>query len=419
MTLHAGKTFPRLNHFPAQLFGGDPTGLPAPQIDGQLPRHRHNGLFAFAGVTAGLQQNVFPLLDGFALGLELDHAPGQFEQQISESGVAVFGDAQVQMALAAGTDPAAQTAEGTDLTAIGEALPVAHFILGGGQRQRPATEGPELGRLLLDGGGQRVELFLHGVKHGAIELQPFAQPAGELFEQLGPLTVVPPIAQLTVMSLGEHQAFAHGVEPLAFAAELFALPADTAALFFLRRGDADDGEGFGVSGEVTIQPTDQFGGIGFVGVDPFAEGVEFHGADDEASDAPGGELAGQTETARTGFVDGIDFIGQGELLFDERCERGARIDPLRWLRARAVELADDPQVLGMLIDAEEQPVARWFYRLRGVGGCGEVSLLLGMRVGLHIKPLVNGLVGPRILFRPHFKLPLVAALANTHAILGR
>jgi hypothetical protein len=93
-----------------------------------------------------------------------------------------------------------------------------------------------------------------------------------------------------------------------------------------------------------------------------AQRVEFHGADDETNDAPGGKLAGQAETARPGFVDGKDLLGLGELLFDERCERGAGIDPLQWLRARTTELADDPQVLGVLINAQEEVVARRFAR---------------------------------------------------------
>lgn len=262
---------PGLNHFPTQLCRGDSSRLPAPQIHRQLPGHRDNGLFAFAGVTAGLQQNVFPLLHGFTLRLELDHAPGQFEQQISQPRVAMLSDAQVHVALPTGTDAATQATERTDLAAIGEATPRADFIGGGGQGQGPATKGPQFGRLLFHRGGQGVELFLHGVEHGPEKLQPFTQPGGQLFEQLGPLPVVPPIAEFTVMPLGEHQTFAHGIEPLAFAAELFALPADTAALFLRRRGHAHGGEGFAIAREVTVQPADQFGGIGLVGVDALAQ----------------------------------------------------------------------------------------------------------------------------------------------------
>ena len=73
----------------------------------------------------------------------------------------------------------------------------------------------------------------------------------------------------------------------------------------------------------------------------------------------------------------------------------------------------------MLIDAQKDAVVRRFCRLHGRGGCGEVNLILVMSVGLHINPEVDGLVGRRIPVRPRFKLPPVAALANTHAILGR
>ena len=401
------------------MFGRDAPGLPAPQIDGQLPGHRDNGLFAFASVTAGLQQDVLPLLHGLALRLELDHAPGQFDQQVAQPGVAVFGDAQVHVGLAAGTDPAAQAGQRTDLSPIGEATPVADLILGGGQRQRTAAEGAEFGRLFFHRRGQGGELFLHGGQHGAIKLEAFTQPGGQLFPQFGPLAVVPPIAQFAVMPLGEHQAFAHRIEPLAFAAELFALAADTAALLLRGRGHAHGGESLVIAGEIPVQAADQFGRIGLVGVDAFAEEIELHGPDDVTGDPPGGELPGQPETARPGFIDGKDLLGLGELFFDEHFEVGAGIDPLRRLRACAIELADDPQMLGVLIDAQEDAVVRRFCRLRCARGCGDFNQILVMSVGLHIEPMFDGFVGRRMTFRPHFKLPPVAALANTHAILGR
>jgi hypothetical protein len=80
------------------------------------------------------------------------------------------------------------------------------------------------------------------------------------------------------------------------------------------------------------------------------------------------------------------------------------------LGARAVELADDPQIGGVLIDAQEDPLASRFCPLRGRWSCGEVVLV--MSVGLHVDGGVDVFIG-------HLKLPPVAALANTHAILGR
>ena len=64
----------------------------------------------------------------------------------------------------------------------------------------------------------------------------------------------------------------------------------------------------------------------------------------------------------------------------------------------------------MLITAQAAALAAGFWRLRGGLGCGE--LVLVMSVGLHTDVGVDVLIG-------HLKLPPVAALANTHAILGR
>ena len=82
-------------------------------------------------------------------------------------------------------------------------------------------------------------------------------------------------------------------------------------------------------------------------------------------------------------------------------------------------MAHHPQVLGMQIDPQEDAFIPRICPLRRGQSCGVVNLVLVMSVGLHINPVVDGLVGQRIPLRPHFKLPPLAALANTHAILGR
>jgi hypothetical protein len=69
----------------------------------------------------------------------------------------------------AGTDPAAQPGQRTDLTSVIETVPVADFIGGGGQRQGPTTQGPHFGNLRLHGVGQSLELFLHRLQHSAEE----------------------------------------------------------------------------------------------------------------------------------------------------------------------------------------------------------------------------------------------------------
>ena len=73
----------------------------------------------------------------------------------------------------------------------------------------------------------------------------------------------------------------------------------------------------------------------------------------------------------------------------------------------------------MLIDPQEDAFVLRFCHLRRAESCGVVNLVLVMSVGLHINPVVDGLVGQRSPLRPHLKLPPLAALANTHAILGR
>lgn len=96
---------------------------------------------------------------------------------------------------------------------------------------------------------------------------------------------------------------------------------------------------------------------------------------------------------------------------DELLEVAPGVKALWRLGAGPIELADDPQVGGVLIDAQENAVVYRLCHLRHAWGCGEVNLILVMSVGLHIDDGVDVLIG-------HLKLPPVAALANTHAILG-
>jgi len=186
--------------------------------------------------------------------------------------------------------------------------------------------------------------------------------------------------------------------------------ADTAALLLFGRGHANDGEGFAVARQVTIQPADQFGSVGFVGVDAFTQQIQFHRPDHQALDTPADQLAGQDEAARAGFIDRVDLFGQGQLFFDESLQVATvGIDALGRLSAGAIELTHDAQIGRMLINAQQDPLIRRFGDLRIGGDCVEVRT---MSVGLHIREGVD------CVFH-RLKLPPVAALANTHAILSR
>ena len=65
--------------------------------------------------------------------------------------------------------------------------------------------------------------------------------------------------------------------------------------------------------EVAIQFQGQFAGIGLVGHHPFMLRIEFDRMHDKGRDAEGGELPVEVKTARPGFVNHEDLVGQGEL----------------------------------------------------------------------------------------------------------
>jgi hypothetical protein len=387
-------------HFPAQLLWSHSPGLPAPEVHGQLTGQGDDGLFAFAAMYTARQQDLFPFLDGAALGLETDHAPGQFDEQVAQAGVAVLGDGQIQVGLAAGTDTATQAGQGTDLFTVIEAMPVTHFVGGADQGQRSQAQGTGWAGLGDERLGQRLELLIQGQQDGTEEGQTFDQPSGQLEGQFLPAAGLPPMT-FDAVALAEHEAPAHSFQALTFAAELFTLTGDTTALFLLGRGHADHGKSLAVAGQKAIQPADQFGGVSFIGVDAFAQLVEFHGADDEHLNAPGFELAGQAETAGAGFIDGEDLFGLGQLLFDKSFQRQTWIAALRRLSAGAVELAHDAQVGGVLVNAQEDALVGRVCALRIIGDCGEN---LVMSVGLHINDEVNCLL-TNLRCRPSRLLP--------------
>ena len=169
----------RLHHDPAELCGRDLAGLPAPEIHGQLPGQRHERPFFLSRGSLGIEQNMFPALDGLALGLIEHHAPGQFDQGPADAGVAGLGDGEITMTLARTAHPAAQSGVTADLLAVLETRPVAQFREQGSKREGTQTFGPLLGSQRLDLLGQGLELFLDGGNEFAPDVQARVQPFGK------------------------------------------------------------------------------------------------------------------------------------------------------------------------------------------------------------------------------------------------
>ena len=94
-----GSPVKRLHHDPAELFGRELAGLPAPEIHGELAGQRHQGALLLPRGRLGIQQDMLPTLDGVALRLVEDHAPGQFDQGPADAGVAGLGDGEITMTL--------------------------------------------------------------------------------------------------------------------------------------------------------------------------------------------------------------------------------------------------------------------------------------------------------------------------------
>ena len=333
-----------MHHDPAELFRGDLAGLPAPEVHRQLPGQGHDCAFALAGGGLGIEEHVFPALDGLALRLIADHAPGQFNQGPAHAGVAGLGDGQVAMAEARTADAAAQAGVTADLLAIVEAGPVAQFGDQHSQRERAQTFGPDLGRQRLDLLGQGVQLFLDG----GDEFAPDGQPPFEPFRER---KFLPPPFAAQADALGETKTAALGGQALAFAAELFALAGEDAALFLGGRGDADHTHGPPVAAQIAVQLQGQFAGIGLVGDDALVLRIEPDRMDDEGGDAQGGELAMELEAARPGFVNREHLAGQGELLPHEGQEAGGG-EALGWLGRLAVAHPDDPEMIGVPVHAQ-------------------------------------------------------------------
>ncbi len=163
-------------HPPAQVGGLCSSGAPAPQIHGQLAGYRHHGFFPRRLGGSDIAQYSLPFLDQLAIRLPQDHPPGQFHPRGAQAHVAVFGDRQQMMAVAAGTDATAQSGIAAHLPPIGETVPVAHLTFHHGIRQAAQTLGTSGRGGGLQRQGGRVQF---GGQRGqqAVGKSPAARPA--------------------------------------------------------------------------------------------------------------------------------------------------------------------------------------------------------------------------------------------------
>ena len=333
-----------LHHDPAELFRGDLTGLPAPEIHRQLASQRDQGPFLLPGGGLGIKQDMLPPLDGFTLRLIKHHAPGQFDQSPADAGIAGLGDGEITMALAGTADAAAQSGVTADLFAVLEAGPVAEFGDEHAQREWTQTFGPDFRGQGLDLFGQGVELFLDGGNEFAPDLQPGPQPFRE-GERLGP-----PFTPQT-QALRQTKTAALGSQALPFAPKLLALAGERPPLFFGFGGDADDAHGPEVAPEVAIQIQGQFAGIGLVGHHPFMLGIEFVRMHNIDGDPQRAELPVEVKAAGSGLINDDDLVRQSTLFFHEGEEAGRR-EPLGGLRRLPITHPHHAELLDVPVHAE-------------------------------------------------------------------
>src|SRR5688572_23774006 len=117
-----------LRGHPAEFFHRGPAGPPAPQVDGQLPGQRHDGLLSHRSAVGQFQ---FQALGGFPLRLPAQEAPHRFDEQRADPAVAHPIDG-AHASLASRAVFAGTTAGvAADLFAVGKAVPVAHFAVEG------------------------------------------------------------------------------------------------------------------------------------------------------------------------------------------------------------------------------------------------------------------------------------------------
>jgi len=128
--------------------GLDPAGAQAPEVDCQLPGHRHDRFLARGpGGERAFGQDSSPFHNRPVLGLEADHPPGQLDQGGPQPRVAVLGHASLEPGLATGVFAWAEAGVASDLAPVAEALPGADLAV-----DHHAGQGAQTARLVWSGG---------------------------------------------------------------------------------------------------------------------------------------------------------------------------------------------------------------------------------------------------------------------------
>jgi hypothetical protein len=125
---HGGVPFnpPRsAAHLPRQLFRTRATGLPTPQVNGQLAGDGNNRSLPSAGCCARIEQDMVPFLHQAGLGLVLHQSPRQQHQGGTQTRVATLVDSQHPQSLTTTGHTGTETGVTAHLATIGEAMPVA------------------------------------------------------------------------------------------------------------------------------------------------------------------------------------------------------------------------------------------------------------------------------------------------------
>lgn len=310
----------------AEFGGGAAAGVEAPQVNGQLPGHGDDGFFALrtGGFgSAGKDGQVF--FHGAIVGLEADQSPSQFDQSGSQARVAVFGDTALEAFVAAGILSRAESGVAADLCAVVESRPVHDFAVDHacGQFAQAFGKGGEGAGGVFDfyaggdGFGEELDLFFQEFQKRACGFQVKEYPVWKLLFEGFPLSCAPPKSRAG-QTLVDQQAAALGLEFGFLADELFTLAVELPSLFFLGRGDADDGEGVAVALQPAVEAQAEGLRIATIGFDSGVLFVEPLWSDDLAVDAPFPEFPTEAKPEAAGFVDDVDGVSVLEQAVDPR-----------------------------------------------------------------------------------------------------
>ena len=103
----------------AEVRGGAASGLPAPEIHGELAGDGDNGFLARgSGGPCAFGQDEEALFDRSVVGLEADQSPGQFDERGAQPRVAVLGHGARHPLAAAGVFAGAEAGVAADLPPV-------------------------------------------------------------------------------------------------------------------------------------------------------------------------------------------------------------------------------------------------------------------------------------------------------------